>query len=148
MTATTPAETAAASMAKLFTDYGEAWASHDPDAIAAFHAEDGIFHLHAGAEPVQGRDAIRDTFAGFIAQWPDLDFAEQKVDLADWGWAVRWTMSGTLAGELEVDGAEAKPGTRMSVDAVDVIEVSGGLITAKHTYLDALELMRQSGIAS
>jgi hypothetical protein len=107
-----------------------------------------MFHLHAGAEAVIGRDAIRETFAGFLAQWPDLEFSEQTAEVADWGWAVRWTMSGTLAAPLEVDGAEARPGSRMSVDAIDMIEVAGGLITAKHTYLDALELMRQSGIAS
>jgi steroid delta-isomerase-like uncharacterized protein len=146
-TATAPASSATETgLAELFERYGDAWANHDADAIAAFHAEEGIFHLHAGAEPVQGRDAIRDTFAAFIAQWPDLAFERQHVEFGDWGWVVCWTMSGTLAQPLEVEGAEAGPGARISVDAVDVIHVSAdGLLTAKHTYLDALELMRQTG---
>ena len=133
-------------LAELFERYGEAWASHDAASIAAFHAEDGIFHLHAGAEAVQGRGAILATFEGFMAQWPDLAFETQSVNFGEWGWVVRWTMSGTLAQPLEVEGAEAEPGARMSVDALDVIEVNAaGELTAKHTYLDALELMRQTG---
>jgi len=131
---------------ELFTAYGEAWASHDPDAIAAFHAEDGIFHLHADGEPAKGRAAIRETFAGFLAQWPDLAFEEQARHLHDGGWTVQWTMSGTLAesGEI-VDGEAAEAGARFSVDAVDVIEVSAGELTAKHTYVDSQALLRQLG---
>lgn len=133
-------------MTELFDAYGEAWASHDADAIAAFHAEDGIFHLHADGEPVRGREAIRDTFAGFLAQWPDLDFVEESRQISEWGWVVRWRMSGTLAEAGEVtDGAEAETGSQFNVDAVDVIEVSDGLLTAKHTYLDSVTLLRQIG---
>jgi steroid delta-isomerase-like uncharacterized protein len=149
-TAATPtAPDRAAEMAELFDRYGDAWASHDPDAIAAFHAPDGVFHLHAGADLVRGRAAIRDTFAGFIAQWPDLAFQPEQVDFADWGWVVRWTMRGTLAQPLEVEGATASPGGRIEVDALDVITVDDdGLLAAKHTYLDALELVRQTGAAA
>jgi steroid delta-isomerase-like uncharacterized protein len=149
LTTTTSAPTTApapAELRDLFDRYGEAWASHDPDAIAAFHSPDGVFHLHAGGEPARGREAIRETFAGFLGQWPDLAFEAQDVRFGDWGWVVRWTMSGTLAQPLEVEGAEADAGARISVDAVDVIEVDAdGLLSAKHTYLDALELMRQTG---
>lgn len=143
-TITAPTETG--SMEELFEAYGAAWGSHDADAIAAFHAEDGIFHLHAEAEPVSGREAIRETFAGFLAQWPDLEFVEQDKQIGEWGWVVRWTMSGTLAESGEVaEGAAAEAGARFAVDAVDVIEVSGGLLTAKHTYVDSQALLRQLG---
>lgn len=131
-------------MQELFDAYGEAWASHEPDAIAAFHAEDGIFHLHADGEPVVGREAIRETFAGFLSQWPDLSFAQQDSHVAEWGWVVRWKMAGTLAASGEiVAGEPAEAGARFEVDAVDVIEVEDGLLTAKHTYLDSQALLRQ-----
>ncbi len=144
-TTTTPRSPATA-MTELFGAYGDAWASHDPDAIAAFHAEDGIFHLHADGEPVRGREAIRATFAGLLAQWPDLDFVEEHKQIGDWGWVVRWRMSGTLAESAEVaEGVRAEAGTQFNVDAVDVIEVSDGLLTAKHTYLDSVGLLRQLG---
>ena len=147
---TTPAPVAPGldEMQSLFDRYGEAWASHDAAAIAAFHADDGIFQLHAAAGgPVQGREAIEGTFAAFIAQFPDLAFEAQDTLLADWGWAVRWTMSGTLAQPLELGGVTAQPGGRMEVDAVDVITVAEGRLTAKHTYLDWQAGLDQLGAA-
>jgi hypothetical protein len=120
--------TAASTLETLIDEYAEAWASRDPDRIVSHHAENGIFQLHSGgAGPVQGRAAIRDTFAGFLAQYPDLAFAEQELLVAEWGWTARWTMSG---------GA-------MAVDAVDVITASDGLIDAKHTYLDWAAVLEQ-----
>jgi steroid delta-isomerase-like uncharacterized protein len=135
------------SMEQLFADYGDAWASRDADAIATFHAEDGIFHLHAGAEEVRGRDAVRDAFAGFLAQFPDLEFAEQEKMVEDWGWVVRWTMSGTLAQPFDAGSGVAEPGGRMEIDALDVITVAEGRLTAKHTYVDWATALRQMGLA-
>jgi steroid delta-isomerase-like uncharacterized protein len=132
---------------QLFADYGDAWASHDPDAIAAFHADDGIFHLHAAAEAVRGRDAVRDAFAGFLAQFPDLEFVEQESWIEDWGWVVRWRMSGTLAMPFETGSGTAEPGGRMEIDALDVITVSDGRLTAKHTYVDWAAALAQMGVA-
>ena len=121
----------------LIPAYSDAWASHDPDRIASYHAEDGIFQLHSGAGgPLEGRAAIRDGFAAFLAQFPDLAFEEQELNEADWGWSVRWTMSGTLALPFPVGDRTAEPGGRISIDAADIITTSNGLIDAKHTYLD------------
>lgn len=139
-------ETTAAppTMDTLYRAYGDAWAARDADAIAAFHAEDGSFHLHADGEPAVGREAIRETFAGFLSQWPDLTFVEQDSHVHEWGWVVRWTMSGTLAASGEiVEGESAEAGSRFEVDAVDVIEVADGELTAKHTYVDSQALLRQ-----
>src|SRR5688572_5755608 len=122
----TDTATAPRTMDQLFDDYGDAWASRDADAIAAFHADDGIFHLHAAAEEVRGRGAIRDAFAAFLTQFPDLEFVEQEKWVEDWGWVVRWRMSGTLAMPFETGSGTAEPGGRMDIDALDVITVSDG----------------------
>jgi len=134
-------------MQALFDRYGDAWASHDAATIAPFHAEDGVFCLHAAAPEVRGRDAIEAAFAGFLAQFPDLAFSSQQTLIADWGWTVRWTMSGTLAQPLELAGARAEAGGRIEIDAVDVITVEDGLLTAKHTYLDWAAGLQQLGLA-
>jgi steroid delta-isomerase-like uncharacterized protein len=150
MTTTSAPSTAAPGieeMQALFDRYGEAWASRDAAAIAPFHAEDGIFHLHAAAPEVRGREAIEAAFAGFLAQFPDLTFTSQQTLVADWGWTVRWTMSGTLAQPLEMAGARAEPGGRIEIDAVDVITVSDGLLTAKHTYVDWAAGLQQLGLS-
>ena len=146
MTDTATTVTPTTGMEQLFADYGDAWASHDAGAIADLHAEDGIFHLHSGADEIRGRDAIRDTFAGFLAQFPDLHFAEQQRMVEDWGWVVRWRMSGTLAQPFDTGSAVAQPGGRMDVDALDLITVEDGLLTAKHTYMDWATALRQMGI--
>ena len=133
---------------ELIPIYSEAWASHDPDRIAALHAEDGIFHLHSGgAEPAVGRAMIREAFAGFLALFPDLEFTEQEMRPAEWGWSVRWTMSGTLALPYPVGERTAGPGGRIAIDAIDLITVSGGLIDAKHTYLDWAAALEQLGLS-
>jgi steroid delta-isomerase-like uncharacterized protein len=134
-------------MQSLFARYGDAWASRDAAAIAPFHAADGIFHLHAAAPEVRGREAIEAAFAGFLAQFPDLTFISQETLIAEWGWTVRWTMSGTLAQPLEMAGARAKPGGRINIDAVDVITVEDGKLTAKHTYVDWAAGLQQLGPA-
>ena len=134
-------------MQDLFDRYGEAWARREAAAIAPFHAEDGIFHLHAAAPEVRGREAIEAAFAGFLAQFPDLTFTAQQTLIADWGWTVRWSMSGTLAQPLEMAGARAEPGGRIEINAVDVITVTDGLLTAKHTYVDWAAGLQQLGLA-
>ena len=139
--------TTAPPLEHLIGDYTAAWDSRDPDVIASFHAPDGIFHLHSAAEPVRGRDAIRDAFAGFLAQFPDLTFVEQQLLTAEWGWVARWTMSGTLAAPLEAAGRTAEAGGRFEIDAVDVITVEDGFLTAKHTYLDWQTGLAQLGLA-
>lgn len=134
-------------MESLFEHYGEAWASREAAAITAFHAEDGIFHLHAAAPEARGRETIEAAFAGFLAQFPDLTFSAQQTLIADWGWTVRWTMSGTLAQPLDLGGARAEPGGRIEIDAVDVITVEDGLLTAKHTYVDWATGLQQLGLS-
>ena len=86
-------------MQHLFERYGEAWASRDAAAIAPFHAEDGIFHLHAAAPEVRGREMIE------------------------------------------------AAGGRIEIDAVDVITVEHGLLTAKHTYVDWAAGLQQLGLS-
>jgi steroid delta-isomerase-like uncharacterized protein len=133
----------------LAARYGEAWNSQDLEAIVEFHAPDGLFHLHAGGEAVEGKEAIRANFAAVIAQWPDIHFEERQLIADERGWVLQSTMSGTLAQPLELDGSViAQPGAKISVDALDLIGVKEGLITAKHTYLDSATLLRQLGVVA
>ena len=128
--------TAPPTIEALIADYVAAWEARDADRIAGYHAEDGIFHLHSNAEPVKGREAIRETFAGLLAVFPDLTFVEQELISGDWGWVVRWTMSGTLAQPYPAGSKVAEPGSRFEIDALDMITVADGELTAKHTYVD------------
>ena len=131
----------------LIADYVAAWGARDAEQIAGFHADDGIFHLHSAAGPVQGREAIRDTFAGLLEVFPDLTFVEQELISGDWGWVVRWTMSGTLAHPYPAGSKVAEPGSRFEIDAIDMITVADGKLTAKHTYVDWQAALDQLGLS-
>ena len=131
----------------LIADYAAAWEARDADLIAPYHAEDGTFHLHSAAEPVQGREAIRQTFAGLLTMFPDLTFVEQELISGDWGWVVRWRMSGTAAQPYPVGDRVAEPGAHFEIDALDMITVADGKLTAKHTYLDWQDALNQLGLS-
>ena len=130
--------------------YGEAWNSQDLDAIVALHAPNSIFHLHVpGSEPVQGREAIRESFAGSLAQLPDIRFEPARLRAGAGFWVLESRMSGTVAAPIEVEGQRLDaPGTRVEVDFVDVIAVADGLLTRKDSYLDGLAFQQQMEAAS
>lgn len=147
-TAPSPPATAPPTVADLIREYVAAWESRDPDRIAAFHAPAGIFQLHSGdAGPVHGREAIRDAFAAFLTQFPDLTFVEQELIEGEWGWVVCWRMSAALAQPFAVGERVAEPGARFEIDAIDMITASRGRIDAKHTYLDWQAGLEQMGLS-
>ena len=122
---------------ELAARYAAAWASRDPDAIAALHTEDGVFHLHsAGSEPARGREAVRDAFAGILALIPDLGYAPVSLRVGDDHWVAEWRIVGTSA-----------QGGRVEADLIDVVEVRDGLVHSKQSYADALTLQAQLGLS-
>jgi steroid delta-isomerase-like uncharacterized protein len=125
--------------------YGEAWNRQDLEAIMDLHSDDCVFQAHAaGTPPAEGKQAVREAFASYIALLPDISFAERSLRVGEGFWVLESTMTGTAAGSLEVDGESVgTDGARVEVDCVDVIEVRDGLIAGKQTYLDATTMQRQ-----
>jgi steroid delta-isomerase-like uncharacterized protein len=125
--------------------YGEAWNRQDLDAIMDLHTEDSVFVAHAaGSVPAEGKAAVREAFAGYIALLPDINFAERALHLGDDHWVLESAMSGTVEGSIDVEGESlGDRGARIEVDCVDVIEVRDGLVASKQTYIDSLAMQRQ-----
>ena len=144
MTTATDSTTAIRMLAER---YGEAWNRQDLDAIMDLHTEDCVFVAHAaGSVPAEGKEAVREAFAGYIALLPDINFAERALHLGDDHWVLESTMSGTAAGSIEVDGESlGTEGARVEVDCVDVIAVRDGLVASKQTYIDSQAMQRQLG---
>jgi steroid delta-isomerase-like uncharacterized protein len=144
MTTATDSTTAIRMLAER---YGEAWNRQDLDAIMDLHAEDSVFVAHAvGTPPAEGKEAIREAFAGYLALLPDINFAERSLHVGDDHWVLESVMSGTVAQPIEVEGeALGESGTRVEVECVDVIEVRDGLVSSKQTYIDSLAMQRQLG---
>jgi steroid delta-isomerase-like uncharacterized protein len=132
---------------ELADRYGEAWNSQDLDAILDLHTDDSVFVAHAaGTPPAEGKDAVREAFAGYLALLPDINFAERALHVGDDHWVLESIMSGTVSQPIEVDGeALGESGARVEIDCVDVIEVRDGLVASKQTYIDSLTMQRQLG---
>jgi steroid delta-isomerase-like uncharacterized protein len=141
----TTATDAAVAIRMLAERYGEAWNRQDLDAIMDLHTDDSVFVAHAaGSVPAEGKEAVREAFAGYIGLLPDINFAERALHVGENHWVLESTMSGTLAGSIEVEGeALGADGARVEVDCVDVIEVRDGLVASKQTYLDSRAMQRQ-----
>ena len=127
--------------------YGEAWNRQDLDAIIDLHTDDSVFVAHAaGSIPAEGKDAVREAFAGYLALLPDINFAERALHVGEDFWVLESSMTGTVESAIEVEGESlGDRGARVEVDCVDVIEVRDGLVASKQTYLDSRELQRQLG---
>jgi steroid delta-isomerase-like uncharacterized protein len=124
-------------MHDLFERYAEAWGRHDPDAIVALHTEDTRFHAHIGQEPAVGKAAVRQAFADLFDQFPDLGFEQVSLITGSDFWVVEWKMSGTLAAT----------GAHFDVDLIDLITVENGFVRTKDSYLDAVSMQAQLGLA-
>ena len=127
--------------------YGEAWNRQDLDAIMDLHTDDSVFVAHAaGSPPAEGKAAVREAFAGYIATMPDINFAERALHIGDDHWVLESTMTGTVEQAIEVDGEQmGDRGARVAVPCVDVIQVRDGLVSSKQTYLDSMTMQRQLG---
>ena len=134
--------------------YGEAWNRQDLDAIMDLHTEDSVFVAHAvGTPPAEGKETVREAFAGYLALLPDINFAERALHVGDDHWVLESAMSGTVAQPIEVEGVHPaavfvaavkdQSGARVEIDCVDVIEVRDGLVASKQTYIDSLAMQRQ-----
>ena len=141
MTTATDSTTAIRMLAER---YGEAWNRQDLDAIMDLHAEDSVFVAHAaGTPPAEGKEAVREAFAGYLALLPDINFAERALHVGDDHWVLESTMTGTAAQAIEVEGeALGTSGASVEVDCVDVIEVRDGRVASKQTYIDSLAMQR------
>jgi uncharacterized protein (TIGR02246 family) len=68
------------------TEFGSAWNSRDPDLVASFFADDGVYHASVGPDRLgktyAGREEIRKGVKAFFARFPDGRFENLKVVVA------------------------------------------------------------------
>jgi ketosteroid isomerase-like protein len=103
----------------------------------ALHTDDTRFHAHVGQEPAHGKAAVRQAFTELFDQFPDLGFEQVSLRTGSDFWVVEWKMTGTIAAT----------GARFEVDLIDFITVEHGLVKSKDSYLDAVSLQAQLGLA-
>lgn len=119
----------ASPLAAIFERYHVGWETRDPDLIASMHAEDTIFWLHDGSEPVKGRDALRRHCVGLFATY-DFTCAMGRRLFGDDHWVFEWTMNLSL---VESNGS---PFTAQ-VEMLDVVTINAsGEVVRKDVYMN------------
>ena len=79
---------------QMAVDYAAAWTSRNPDAIAAFFAEDGVITINGG-EPIEGRAAVSDMATAFYEAFPDLVVSLDHLRIAGGHAMFGWMLAGT-----------------------------------------------------
>lgn len=133
----------AASLAALFERYHVGWETRNPDLIASLHAEDTLFWLHDGSEPVRGREALRRHCAGLFASFDFVHEPGRQLYGAD-HWVLEWTMVLALA---EPNGMPFSA----RVEMLDVVTVNArGEVARKDVYMNgkqSQDAFARAGIA-
>jgi steroid delta-isomerase-like uncharacterized protein len=117
---------------ELMREISAAFNSRDVDRIVEFFAEDGVFQLARGPEPVgrtlRGKAAIKQALAARFKQIPDMRWDHQEYILAGERAVSVWTVRGTGA-----DGEE------LNYEGCDLYTFRDGKIARKNTFWKIVE---------
>jgi steroid delta-isomerase-like uncharacterized protein len=129
---------------QLTRDYIEAWNSHDPEAVAAFFADDAVYDDRGAGELARGRAAIRAHVESVLAAFPDLRFELIRTAEGDGFACGEWTCRMTHGGELS---GLSPTGRGVSSAGVDVATLdSEDRVTHLVSYYDGAAIMRSLGL--
>ena len=109
---------------ELVTEFCKLWAAPNPDELAAYFTEDAVYH-NIPMEPVQGRQAIKEFIAGFLAAFDGIDFNVH-----------RQVSDGTLVMNERTDVMRRKGGGAVPLPVMGVFEVRSDRIVAWRDYFD------------
>lgn len=105
----------------------EAWNTRDVNRVLEYLTDDCTYHASFGPElqgrSFVGRDAVREGVRLFFDRYPDGQFVDTEVIVADHRGTAEWTFKATLA-----DGAE------LEVRGCDLLEFDGDLIKTKNAF--------------
>lgn len=121
----------------------DALGRHDLDAALDLVAEDSVDDFVAIGR-FDGRPAIRAFFDGLLAAFPDFAIEVDRIVGDDAAAVVQWRASGGFTG-APFQGIEPT-GKRVELRGVDVMQVTGGLVTFNTIYYDGASFARQVGM--
>jgi hydroxyacylglutathione hydrolase len=124
--------------------YFEAIDARDLDAAVELWADGGRDNVR-GQVDVLAPDGVRDFLGELLEAIPDLDFAVVSMTTQEDRCAVQWRLDGTFAGPGSLGGI-APTGDRVSIEGIDLLRVSDGLIQGNDAFPDSIGLPRQIGM--
>ncbi|GJL83334.1 MAG: hypothetical protein DHS20C01_29680 [marine bacterium B5-7] len=121
---------------EMAVEYTKAWCSHDPNAVAAFYAEDGSIVINDG-EPSKGRTEIAAMAQAFYNDFPDLVVEMDDIRTSGTHAVYRWTLKGTNSGP---DGT----GNRVEISGWEYWRYTeDGLVAESSGHFDANDYQQQ-----
>ncbi|WNG86373.1 limonene-1,2-epoxide hydrolase family protein [Mycobacterium sp. ITM-2016-00317] len=108
----------------LVTEFCAKWATPDPEELAAYFAEDGVYH-NIPMEPAVGREAIKAFIADFTGMVHGIDFQVH-----------RQVSSGALVFNERTDVMRFKDGRELPLPVAGVFEIVDGRIASWRDYFD------------
>ena len=112
-----------ASNEQVIRDFIAAWSRMDPDELAGFFTEDGVYH-NMPARPVQGREAIRGFIAAFLKSWTATEWDVLNL-VAQGDVVIAERLDRTMVGDKPVN-----------LPCCGVFEMQGGKIAVWRDYFD------------
>ncbi len=108
-------------------EFGSAWNSHDPDLVASFFAEDGIYHASVGPDRLgktySGRTEVRNGVKAFFDRFPGGKFENLKVVVAGDVGSFEW--------DFVASGPDGKPTTTAGCD---LLKFRGDQVILKNAF--------------
>jgi ketosteroid isomerase-like protein len=112
------------------TEFGASWNSRDPEYVAGFFAEDGVYHASVGPDHLGktyvGKAQIREGAKAFFDRFPDGRFENLKVVVLGELGTFEWDFIAT-----DATGAEVKTA------GCDLLEFKDGMIAKKNAFRKA-----------
>jgi taurine dehydrogenase small subunit len=107
--------------------FAEGWNRHDVDGLMEFMADDCAFETTAGPDVwgkrYEGRERVREAFAGVFKRFPDAHFGDGRHFVAGDRGCSEWTFTGT-----------ASDGKRVEVYGCDLFTFRNGKIALKASF--------------
>jgi ketosteroid isomerase-like protein len=112
------------------TEFGSAWNSRDPDLVASFFTDDGVYHASVGPDRLGltfvGKDEIRKGAKVFFDRFPDGRFENLKVVVAG--------NIGTFEWDFVASDATGKS---ITTAGCDLLEFRGDRVVKKNAFRKA-----------
>jgi steroid delta-isomerase-like uncharacterized protein len=125
----------------------EAWSlafnRQDADALAALYAERAV-NWQVNEQPLEGREAIRESFRSLFRAFPDMGHAiVNLLEEGEWA-ALEWDGWGTHRGEF---AGHPPSGRAYRMRGCGFFQVCDGLIVFQRGYWDRLTWLSQIGLS-
>jgi limonene-1,2-epoxide hydrolase len=108
---------------RIVREFIEAWSRLDPEELAGYFAEDGVYH-NMPMGPIEGRENVKKLIQGFIGPWTDTTWDLLNI-VSSGDVVIAERLDRTRAGEKTVD-----------LPCVGVFEMEDGKIKVWRDYFD------------